>query len=262
MSAERVATERVRELLAAAPPGPWTHERVGFGGNQVVMDARHGVFTDGDAEAALIAAAPDLGADLLDARALHAAVADALELQPTATPEQCVEAARVLTGALTNALHTLGAQSRLLAGKHTPEDAVSLLVSGLLGHANEAPNSAEYRGSWLGRRFALTVQWVDGKTPGEMITEAEAQRDAALAALRGTYATPTPAEARAHAAARGWWLVSYDDQDGEFVVAPLRGSHTELAAGVEAAGDNPVRWVAVDRTGSVCPRPTEEVPRG
>jgi hypothetical protein len=69
---ERVATERVRELLAQATPGPWTHEHAGWGLHEVTMDRRRGVHVEGEAEAALIAAAPDLGADLLDARAQHA----------------------------------------------------------------------------------------------------------------------------------------------------------------------------------------------
>lgn len=129
----------------------------------------------------------DVLRDLIDAHARVAtaeqsvgAIADALELQSTATAEQCVEAARVLSDALRSAVDTIGAQGRLLAEKHTPEDAVNLLVSGLLGHAIDAPNSAEYRGTFLGRRFHLTAQWADGKTPGEMIAEAKAERDAAL----------------------------------------------------------------------------------
>lgn len=68
----RLTPERVRELLAAATPGPWTHERIGFGGHEVTMDARGGVFVDRVHDAALIAAAPDLAADVL---ALHDALA-------------------------------------------------------------------------------------------------------------------------------------------------------------------------------------------
>lgn len=68
----RLTPERVRELLAAATPGPWTHERIGFGGHEVTMDARGGVFVDREHDAALIAAAPDLAADVL---ALHDALA-------------------------------------------------------------------------------------------------------------------------------------------------------------------------------------------
>lgn len=64
----RVATERVRALIATTPPGPWTHEREGYGLHEVTMDRRRGVHVEGEAEAALIAAAPDLAADLLDAR--------------------------------------------------------------------------------------------------------------------------------------------------------------------------------------------------
>ena len=129
----------------------------------------------------LVAAVDALRAERAQRDAERLAIADALELQPIATHEQCVSAARVLSGALTNALDTLGAQSRLLEAKHTPEDGVSLLVSAVLGFADDAPNSVEFCGTWLGRRFHLTVQWTDGQTPGEMLTEMQGERDAAIA---------------------------------------------------------------------------------
>lgn len=116
----------------------------------------------------------------LQAKRDHLDVADALELQTIATHEQVVSAAKILSSALRDALTMLERQTRLLEGRHTPADAVNLLVMGLLGWAAEAPNSAESRGSYLGRRWVLTVQWVDGKTPGELIAEAQAERDAAL----------------------------------------------------------------------------------
>lgn len=117
----------------------------------------------------------------LQAKRDHLDVADALELQTIATHEQVVSAAKILSSALRNALTMLERQTRLLEGRHTPADAVNLLVMGLLGWAADAPNSAESRGSYLGRRWVLTVQWVDGKTPGELIAEAQADRDAARA---------------------------------------------------------------------------------
>ena len=73
---ERVTTARVRELRDAATPGPWEHEHIGYGGQEVTMDARHSVFVDGRGNAALLAAAPDLAADLLDEPA-HGGQADA-----------------------------------------------------------------------------------------------------------------------------------------------------------------------------------------
>ena len=181
----RLTTERVRELLAGD-------------GCEDTDDLEQLLSRD---DRALLDAAPDLAADLLDARARLAAVADALELQPTATPEQCVDAAGVLSGALASALNTLGAQSRLLEGKHTPEDGIHLLVSAVLSDADGAPNSAEFRGTWLGRRFHLTVQWADGQTPGEMLTEMRSERDAALArALTAEASTAFSARAAVDAA--------------------------------------------------------------
>lgn len=193
---ERVATARVRAMLdypyVACCGGCGTRLYC----SHDIDDSAHGIHGRVQRDV------HDLAADLLDARealaaagALHladcrlvatltgelAAIRDALGLRPEATGEQCAEASRVMSDALRSAVGTVGAQGRLLAEKHTLEDGVSLLVSGVLADATQATNHAEYRGTYLGRRFAVTVQWADGKTPGELITNAEGERDAAVA---------------------------------------------------------------------------------
>jgi len=92
---ERIATESVRRLLAAATPGPWTHEHIGFGGHEVEMSARGGVFVEDGDNARLIAAAPDLAADLLDARA---AVALAHSYRAAVIAERDAETAHTNAG--------------------------------------------------------------------------------------------------------------------------------------------------------------------
>lgn len=67
--------------------------------------------------------------------------------------------------------------ARVLADAATPEDAVQLLSSVLVRDAASAPNCAEWRGSYSGREFAITVQWVDGKSPHALIDEARRERD-------------------------------------------------------------------------------------
>ena len=68
------AERRARALLDGATPGPWTHERVGYGQHAVTPDARSEIFVEREGDAALMAAAPDL------ARGLVAAV-DALRAE-------------------------------------------------------------------------------------------------------------------------------------------------------------------------------------
>lgn len=77
----RLTMERVRALLAAATPGPWTWQSDDVDGCHVVEDPRARyeeetrlaeTFRESTADIVLMAAAPDLAADLLDA---HAALA-------------------------------------------------------------------------------------------------------------------------------------------------------------------------------------------
>jgi len=118
---ERVTTERVRELRDAATPGPWEHEHIGYGGQEVTMDARHSVFVDGRGNAALIAAAPDLAADLIEAReelrlttpavdAVRGVIA-ALCLAPDATYTEVVAAVEERAGMLAHAVQSWKARA-------------------------------------------------------------------------------------------------------------------------------------------------------
>jgi predicted Zn-dependent protease len=71
------------------------------------------------------------------------------------------------------------------------------------------------------------------------------------AAMRGTLRAPDLATMRALHRVDGCWLVSYDDDttgDPVVTIEYLDGAR-DLA---EKEGDNPVRWVAVDRCGRVC----------
>lgn len=69
----RLTPERVRAMVEAATPGPWTSERAIYSTDHLVtMDRRSEAYVTREPDAALIAAAPDLAADLLDA---HAALA-------------------------------------------------------------------------------------------------------------------------------------------------------------------------------------------
>ena len=77
---------------------------------------------------------------------------------------------------------------------------------------------------------------------------------AATMAARGTLATPTLAAMQTLHRLGGCWLVSYgDDATGDPVttIEYLDGAR----ALAEKEGDNPVRWVAIDRCGRACALP-------
>jgi hypothetical protein len=83
------------------------------------------------------------------------------------------------------------------------EDAVLMFVGALAGRASAAPNFVEWRGEHEGRGLTVTAQWADGKTPGEVIAAARAERDAAVAqreALAGAV--------RRERATRAAWLAT------------------------------------------------------
>ena len=103
------------------------------------------------------------------------------------------------------------------------------------------------------------------------ITTLTAERDAAAseasdlaardAAMRGTLAAPSLATMRALHRAGGCWLVSYDDDDsGDPVVTIEYFDGARSLA--EKEGDNPARWVAVDRCGRVCLPPQGDAADG
>ena len=162
---ERVTTARVRELRDAATPGPWEHEHIGYGGHEVTMDARHSVFVDGRGNgrgnAALIAAAPDLAADLLDAReelrlttpavdAVRGVIA-ALCLAPDATYTEVVAAVEERAGMLAHAVQSWQARA---SGMEAAEREVARLraIVDAVRSAREAVRStaARYDAAWTG----------------------------------------------------------------------------------------------------------------
>jgi len=89
----------------------------------------------------------------------------------------------------------------------------------------------------------------------EALREAAASEASELvardAAMRGTLAAPSLATMRALHRAGGCWLVSYDDDDTGDPVVTIEYLDGARAL-AEKHGDNPVRWVAVDRCGRVC----------
>ena len=161
---ERVTTERVRELRDAATPGPWEHEHIGYGGQEITMDARHSVFVDGRGNAALIAAAPDLAADLLEAReelrlttpavdAVRGVIA-ALCLAPDATHTEVVAAVEERAGMLAHAVQSWKARA---SGMEAAEREVARLRSIVEGRtvpptdAEIAAHHVTRNGQWLVR---------------------------------------------------------------------------------------------------------------
>ena len=84
---------------------------------------------------------------------------------------------------------------------------------------------------------------------------------AICAAMRGTLAAPSLATMRALHRAGGCWLVSYDDDDSGDPVTTVEYFDGARAL-AEKEGDNPVRWVAVDRCGRVCLPPQADATDG
>ena len=158
---ERVTTARVRELRDAATPGPWEHEHIGYGGQEVTMDARHSVFVDGRGNAALIAAAPALAADLIEAReelrlttpavdAVRGVIA-ALCLAPDATYTEVVAAVEERAGMLAHAVQSWQARA---SGMEAAEREIARLraIVDAVRSAREDVRStaARYDAAWTG----------------------------------------------------------------------------------------------------------------
>lgn len=68
--------------------------------------------------------------------------------------------------------------------------------------AADAPSGAEWRGTMRGRGFVLSLQWADGKTPQEQLTESMAVRDAAVARAEAAEAEVARLRAEAREAAQ------------------------------------------------------------
>lgn len=110
-------------------------------------------------------------------------------------------------------------------------------VAGMFDEATAALDAA------VAAARAETLREAAASEAGEL-----AARDAAM---RGTLAAPSLATMRALHRAGGCWLVSYDDDDSGDPVTTIE--HFDGARALaEKEGDNPVRWVAVDRCGRVC----------
>lgn len=123
----RLTPERVRALLAAATPGPWTSERAVYSTDHLVtMDRRSEAYVTREPDAALIAAAPDLAADLLDA---HAALA---------TERERAEAAERGLATLRRALESEGCDCPCCHGGDDHDEECSRCLGCRIEHAVKA----------------------------------------------------------------------------------------------------------------------------
>ena len=244
---ERVTTARVRELRDAATPGPWEHEHIGYGGQEVTMDARHSVFVDGRGNAALIAAAPDLAADLLEAReelrlttpavdAVRGVIA-ALCLAPDATYTEVVAAVEERAGMLAHAVQSWKARA---SGMEAAEREVARLRR-QMEHAtpwqvSEVPTDEEMR--------ALRMRWAFG--PEKYQADADSliaavihgrEENARLRAIVEGLRERAAAQLRARAACLRSYADSADADDHANDAAHYRAeaSEADTCAGIVAA---------------------------
>lgn len=136
----RLTPERVRAMVAAATPGPWTWRSDDIDGCHVVEDPRARyeeeerlaeTFRDSTADIVLMSAAPDLAADLLDA---HAALATERERREAA--EAAVATLRKAIGDAANTAARAAFGQRVRAqGALQHAAAVSLAKAGAYDHA-------------------------------------------------------------------------------------------------------------------------------
>jgi hypothetical protein len=167
----RLPTERVRELRETATPGPWTPvgssvvaEHVSAFEWEVSIGGRSGYR---HADASLIAAAPDLAADLLDARQERDALADTLRTERAAR-----EAAE---GAIALLSRTLGCES------DTPKG----IVTEALDYAAEQRERAEAADDAVARAADADARSANLLMCGEAAERAAEEAHAQHAALAG-----------------------------------------------------------------------------
>lgn len=182
-------------------------------------------------------------------------------LQSTAAPERDLRAeVEHLCAQRDRAVARFERIARFLAGEITTQDAVELLSGVLVQDAANAPNCAEWRGSYGDRAFSVSVQWTDGKSPHALIDEARRERDAAVAIIEGRTVAPTDHELEVHAARGGRWRTRYQVGDPAL-----------CRDGMEATEAREVRdrmrplhaytWWATEADGTPCAWPVE-VSRG
>jgi hypothetical protein len=115
------------------------------------------------ARADIRAAAPALARDVLT-------LADAL-----ATAERERDEARETAVALGELAER---QTRLIGRRMTFDDAMRAYARVIFDATPDAPNCVEWGGDINGRPYALSIQWLDGKSPQTLLAEAMADRDA------------------------------------------------------------------------------------
>lgn len=228
--------ERVRALLAAATPGPWTWQSDDVDGCHVVEDPRARyeeetrlaeTFRESTADIVLMAAAPDLAADLLDAHAAlatereraEAALADVAYWREQATAAApCVDEIRRLTRRVVR-----GGTGCAL----DPTLAVDTAIATLDGMMVSIERIASVRDT------------------------ARAAADALRAIVEGRAEAPTNAEVDAHFAAGGRWILRWSDGTFGHARGPCAVTDAREPGVVTA-----VRWWPLDATGRPCAWPT------
>ena len=209
-------------------------------------------------------------------------MADQIDLAAIrARVERLAEAAQAADAENNRLAAEVARLSRWLDRSITPEDAtqyaLGILAAGSLG----VPNCTEFGGTierpdGTKRTAVVSVQWVDGKSPHQLLAERTVERDAArleIVSLRGSIdlrdmalnaanaiiagrtTAPTGAENAAHDAAGGWWRYQTENDFGDATcqdVDLIREAWTIT------------RWWALDASGAPCAWPvvTKEVDHG
>lgn len=105
----------------------------------------------------------------------------------------------------------------------------------------------------LGRRAQKYARDAD---LGAMVRELVAEADAAREIIDGRATPPTDAQAMAHAAAGGWWLLRDErDHDNPRVLLALDAHRGAALAEARAGERDGVRWWPLDASGRPCAWP-------
>ena len=185
----RLTPERVRAMVAAATPGPWTWRSDDIDGCHVVEDPRARyeeeerlaeTFRDSTADIVLMSAAPDLAADLLDA---HAALATERERRERA--DERAVAAEAECARLREAMRRQAAAVRMHQSARERMDAHDqATLRSLAGEdraylIEETAAARRERDDWNARATALETERDTARAEADAL-RAQVDSDAAL----------------------------------------------------------------------------------
>lgn len=177
----RLTPKRVRAMVEAATPGPWTSERAIYSTDHLVtMDRRSEAYVTREPDAALIAAAPDLAADLLDA---HAALATERERRERA--DERAVAAEAECARLREAMRRQAAAVRMHQSARERMDAHDqATLRSLAGEdraylIEETAAARRERDDWNARATALETERDTARAEADAL-RAQVDSDAAL----------------------------------------------------------------------------------